>query len=382
MLDLKPTLAMAICTQAKGRCVQSFHRTNGEVICAVTLSPTSRSKASTRPILRVPAGPPHWVATHLAYASPPSGYGFGHHNHNDHDKLGAVSSENAICSNIGLNTLRKGGNAADSLIATNLCVGVVAPWHSGIAGGGFMLVRSSSGAYEFVDFRETAPAASFQDMYNNNTNASLVTGLASGVPGELKGLQHLYEKYASKRLSWYDLVMPAVEVARDGYPVGADMVRYMATATAGIENFLVINPSYAIDFAPNGTLLGLGDTITRKRYAATLHTIAEQGVGAFYTGPIAVSNGGIMTLADLKNYSVAIRRPGQISYRDFKIHSTTAPSSGSVVLAVMKVIEGYKKIGQAATINESTHLFDEALRFAYGQRALLADPGFNSSIDA
>lgn len=88
-----------------------------------------------------------------------------------------------------------------------------------------------------------------------------------------------------------------------------------------------------------------------------------------------------MTLADLKDYAVAIREPGEITYRDYKIHSTTAPSSGSVVLAVMKIIEGYKDIGQAVTLNESTHLFDEALRFAYGMRTQLGDPSFNSSID-
>lgn len=124
-------------------------------------------------------------------------------------------------------------------------------------------------------------------MYNNNTNASLYGGLASGVPGELRGIYHLHEQYGSNKISWYDLVMPAVNVARCGFPVGADMVRYMASATAGRENFLVTRPSYAIDFAPNGTLVGLGDIFTRKRYADTLESIAERGPDAFYTGPIA-----------------------------------------------------------------------------------------------
>jgi len=112
-------------------------------------------------------------------------------------------------------------------------------------------------------------------MYVNNTNSSIYTGLASGVPGELRGLERLHKGYASK--SWKSLVMPAVKVARYGFPVTADLVRYMASATAGIDNFLVNDPTWAIDFAPNGTLLGLNDTITRRRYADTLESIAKRG---------------------------------------------------------------------------------------------------------
>lgn len=94
------------------------------------------------------------------------------------NKLGAVASESSVCSEIGINTLKKGGNAADALVATQFCIGVIGMYHSGIGGGGFMLVRGSDGQYEFIDFRETAPAAAFQDMYNNNTDASLYGGLA------------------------------------------------------------------------------------------------------------------------------------------------------------------------------------------------------------
>ena len=249
-----------------------------------------------------------------------------------------------------------------------------------------MLARSGNGSFEFIDFRETAPALSTQDMYNNNTNSSIYTGLASGVPGELRGLAHLHQNYGI--LPWEQLVMPAVSVARDGFPVTPDLVRYMASAVSGIDNFLVNNPTWAIDFAPNGTLLGLGDTITRRRYADTLETIAKRGPDAFYTGPIAETfintiqrNGGIMTLEDLKNYTVAIREPAAIDYRGFKIRSGSAPSSGTVAMSVMKIIEGYSTIGEAATLNVSTHLFDEALRFAYGQRSELGDPLFVEGMD-
>lgn len=250
-------------------------------------------------------------------------------------------------------------------------------------------VRGSNGLYEFIDFRETAPAAAFQDMYNENVNLSLYGGLArygsaslcwrrranletSGVPGELRGLERLHKGYG--KLPWPQVMQPAIDVARNGFTVTQDLVNQEESAIAGGPNFLVEDPSFAVDFAPNGTVLGLNETITRKRYADTLETIAEHGPDAFYTGPIANATiqalqgaGGTMTLEDLKNYTVAIRKPAQIDYRGFKLTACSAPSSGTVAMSVMKAVEGYSDFGQAAVINLTTHRLDEAIRFAYGE---------------
>ena len=98
--------------------------------------------------------------------------------HHQTNKLGATASESAVCSKIGVGLLKHGGNAADALVGTVACVGVIGMYHSGLGGGGFMLVRASNGSYTFIDFRETAPAAAFQDMYNNDTDLSLYGGLA------------------------------------------------------------------------------------------------------------------------------------------------------------------------------------------------------------
>lgn len=98
--------------------------------------------------------------------------------HYGEGKMGAVASESAICSKIGRDLLLKGGNAADALVGTTFCVGTIGMYHSGIGGGGFMLVRGPDGQYENIDFRETAPAAAFRDMYNSNPNASMIGGLA------------------------------------------------------------------------------------------------------------------------------------------------------------------------------------------------------------
>ncbi|KAL2408003.1 Glutathione hydrolase proenzyme [Exophiala dermatitidis] len=303
------------------------------------------------------------------------------------DSQGAVASESNICSHIGIDLLRQGGNAADALVGTVFCIGVVGMYHSGIGGGGFMIVRSANGSYEFIDFRETAPAAAFQDMYNNNTNASIFGGLASGVPGEVRGLAHLHDNYG--KLPWKQVMQGAIKTARYGWTVNADLVRYMksANASALVPNFLVDDPNWAIDFAPNGTLVGLGDTITRKRYADTLEAIAERGPDAFYEGPIAEATiaalqaqNGTMTLEDLKNYTVAIRPPANITYRGYRLFSCSAPSSGEVALSTLKILEGYSDFFADGQTNLSTHRLDEAIRFAYGERTNLGDPSFVANL--
>lgn len=195
----------------------------------------------------------------------------------------------------------------------------------------------------------------------------------SGVPGEIRGLEHLHKKYGS--LPWATLMQPAIRMARNGFAVSTDLVKYMNLAVSGGEDFLSKDPNWALDFAPNGTRLGLGDTITRKRYADTLETIAKRGPDAFYSGPIAETMinaiqaaNGTMTVEDLKNYTVAIRNTSQIDYRGYTITSTTAPSSGVVALSILKILSTYKGLfGSEKSVNISTHRMDEAMRFGYGE---------------
>ncbi|KAJ4203229.1 hypothetical protein NW767_005341 [Fusarium falciforme] len=261
-------------------------------------------------------------------------------------------------------------------------------YHSGIGGGGFMLIhkptrKQDASPYEFVDFRETAPAAATEDMFKDNVNASIYGGQASGVPGELRGLEHLHKKYG--RLPWAKLVQPSINVARYGFPVHGDLVKFMKTTYTKFENesFLVTDPAWSIDFAPSGSLLKLGEKITRKRYADFLEAIAVNGADVFYEGAFADAmvktlkqKGGIMTTEDVKNYSVVIREPSQINYRGGKITSGSAPSSGAVAATIMNILSGYDFIGDPIRVNESTHLIDEAMKFGYGMRSNLGDPSF------
>ncbi|KAJ3744073.1 gamma-glutamyltranspeptidase [Lentinula detonsa] len=301
---------------------------------------------------------------------------------------GGIATEAAPCTDIGINILQQGGNAADAIIASGLCVGVISAYHSGVGGGGFMLVRfnkdDGSHDYEMIDFRETMPAAGTEYMYVNNSNpdASFLGGLSVGVPGDLRGWEMLHQRHGSQ--PWEDLVLPAINLARNGFEVNVDL----AAALQGVD-FITQDAIWAESYAPNGTVLVEGDICYRKRYANTLEKIAKYGVDAFYTGEIAVNtastvyqSNGIMTTDDLAGYRAIVRQPRNITYRNTRIFSTVAPSSGTVVLSALKIFEGFN--GNASdsdpAINLTTHRLVEATRFAYGQRTEYGDPAFTPNV--
>ncbi|UNI19812.1 hypothetical protein JDV02_005963 [Purpureocillium takamizusanense] len=305
-----------------------------------------------------------------------------------HGSLGAVASEAAECSAIGRDLMARGGNAADALVGTTFCVGVIGMYHSGIGGGGFAMIRDAHGNYEAVDFREAAPAAAHQDMYQGNVNGSIVGGLAVGVPSEVRGLEYIHKKYGV--LPWTTVMQGAIHVARNGFKVTSDTVGYMKSGVAGREfNYLSQDPSFAQDFAPNGTLLGEGDIMVRKRYADTLQKIAEQGGDAFYKGEIAEAmvkyiqqTNGSMTLDDLSSYEVLSRPVKSVRYRGVDLHTVGAPASGAVCLNILKTMEQFDLPDRGGDVNLTAHRFAEAMRFAYGSRVELGDPDYVDGVRA
>lgn len=201
-------------------------------------------------------------------------------------------------------------------------------------------------------------------------------------------MEYLHKNYG--KLPWATVMAPAIKLNTEGFKVSKDLVDYMAegqdSSNTIYGNFLSTDPNWAIDFAPTGKLVQEGDIMTRKRYGATLQSIATYGADAFYSGPIGNATiqalkkqGGTMTLTDLKNYSVAIREPSQITYRGFRITSGTAPSSGEVTVSIMKYIEAFD-MGDPAQINVSTHRIDEAMRWAYSERTHLGDPYYDPGV--
>ncbi|KAF9517931.1 hypothetical protein BS47DRAFT_1325784 [Hydnum rufescens UP504] len=307
---------------------------------------------------------------------------------------GAVACEAQVCSDVGASILKLGGNAADAMVATVLCVGTVDGHHSGIGGGGFALVRSPTGRFTMIDFRETAPALSNETMYSNNPNphASTVGGLAVGVPGELRGLEYLHKNYG--KLPWKTLFQPAIKLARDGFILSPQI----AGGIASIGSTILNDSSFRAVYSRNGTLLKSGDTAYRPTYARTLEAIATSGSDVFYdkrswiarASVRAVKNSkaqrGILSLQDLHDYKVEIREPANINYRGYKLTSTVAPSSGTVVLSALNILDGYNltyydnALGIKSDSNLTAHRLVESMKYAYGQRTTLGDPKFVGNV--
>ena len=197
----------------------------------------------------------------------------------------------------------------------------------------------------------------------------------STVPGELKGLYYVHEKYGL--LPWSTLFQPAVKLARDGFPVSDDFATAMRLASE-YSDFLSEDPAWAKDFAPNGTRLGPGDIMTRKRYSRTLDAVAKGGPDGFYRGPVAGATvralrktNGTMTLEDLERYQAVSRAPVEIPYKDFRLYGCGCPASGAVALSVLKVLEGYDDYWDDQHLR--VHRLDEAIRFGYAKVGLSSE---------
>ncbi|TFK89119.1 gamma-glutamyltranspeptidase [Polyporus arcularius HHB13444] len=294
---------------------------------------------------------------------------------------GAVASENELCSQIGVNTMKAGGNAVDAAVSTTLCIGVVNMFSSGIGGGGFMTVRlpptAANGTSEVftIDFRETAPALSNKTMYLGNPDLSRWGGLAVGVPGELRGLEEAHRRWGT--LPWKDLVKPAAELAK-GWTVQRELEHR-------IEMFspLMLNvPDWRAVFAPDGQLLKEGQVIRRTNLSRTLEIIAREGPDAFYKGPIAdaivdkvKATGGILSHEDLENYQAIVRPALQGSYRGRKIYTPHAPTSGPVLLHMLNLMEHYPDLVHDGRTLLNVHRFIEAMNTRIG------DPAFHDHVE-
>jgi gamma-glutamyltranspeptidase/glutathione hydrolase len=298
-----------------------------------------------------------------------------------HETLGAVASAGDVCSRVGTTTMQRGGNAVDAALATDFCLGVTHMWIAGLGGGGYSIIRDSTGKTECVDFRETAPAASNRDMYNNNPNASTVGGLASGVPGELRGMEYIHKRYG--KLSWEAIIQPALGLARNGFTINTLLYSAMTDAIKdnGGENFFVNNADWAKIFAPNGTMLGVGDTVLMEDYANLLESVAINSADAFYTGPIAAkianqvqASGGILTTKDLQAYDVKTSTPLEITYGDYKIKACHATSGGSIVLSTMNTFQQFPGRDNSQNMNVSLHRLVEAMRFGYAMVSRRMEP--------
>jgi gamma-glutamyltranspeptidase/glutathione hydrolase len=301
-----------------------------------------------------------------------------------------VASQHPLASQIGINILKKGGNAVDAAIAVGLALAVVYPEAGNIGGGGFMLCRRADGQVFAIDYREMAPKAATRDMYIGSDGkliegegSSTIGYRASGVPGTLAGFDLAFKKYGSGKIRWRDLVEPARQIAQNGYV----LTDRLADLFVSYKKHLAKYPDSNRIFLNNGNFYKEGDLFRQPELAQTLGRIATQGAREFYTGRTAQliaedmkANNGLITLDDLKSYQAKERTPLRGTYRGHEIITMPPPSSGGIVLLqVLNMIEDrdVKSLGYNSAAKY--HLIAEAMRRSFADRAeFMADPDFQN----
>ncbi|HZE72088.1 MAG TPA: gamma-glutamyltransferase [Pyrinomonadaceae bacterium] len=295
-------------------------------------------------------------------------------------KHGVVASTSEIASQVGVDVLKRGGNAVDAAIAVAFALAVTHPAAGNLGGGGFMMIRLSSGKSTAIDYREMAPAAAHRDIYLDKDGkliegegGSLVGFRAAGIPGTVRGMELALKKYGSGKLSWSQLIEPARRLAANGFPVN----RNLARSLRGSDEYLSQYKETKRIYLKGGEFYEEGELFRQPDLAATFARLQRSGPDEFYEGQTArlivadmKRHNGLMTMADLHGYVAKERAPLRGSYRGHEVISMPPPSSGGTVLIEMlNILEGYKLNELDASSSERYHLMVEAMRRAFADRA-------------
>jgi len=292
---------------------------------------------------------------------------------------GMVASTNEIASQVGVDIMKRGGNAVDAAIAVAFALAVTHPAAGNLGGGGFMMIRLKNGKTTAIDYREMAPAAVTRNIYlDKNGNliegegGSLVGYRAAGVPGTVRGMELALKKYGSGKLSWAQLIEPARLLA------GGFTVTYaLANSLRGNNDYLSQYPETKRIYLNGGKFYREGEIFRQPDLAATFGRLQRVGPNEFYEGQTATliaddikRHNGVMTLADLRGYMAKEREPLRGRYRGYEVISMPPPSSGGAVLIEMlNILEGYELGKLDAGSSERYHLMTEAMRRAFADRA-------------
>ena len=292
-----------------------------------------------------------------------------------------VVSARKDASDIGVEIMKKGGNAFDAMIGVQLALSVSHPTAGNIAGGGFMVYKLKDGTDGTLDFRETAPADSSEKMYQDEDGnvipgLSSIGGLAVGVPGTVSAIFEIHKKFGSLPIE--ELFQPSIELAEKGYLV----TKYLEDElNEKRDDFIKLNGKNSLYSKEYKS----GDTIFNKMYANTLREIMNKGADGFYKGKVAEDmietisqSGGIMTMEDLSEYQSVWRDPVRFKYKGYDIISMSFPSSGGVILGqMMKAIENFDLSKIKHNSPEYVQLLTEIERRAFADRSdLMGDPDF------
>jgi gamma-glutamyltranspeptidase/glutathione hydrolase len=295
-------------------------------------------------------------------------------------KHGMVASTNEVASRVGVEIMKRGGNAVDAAIAVAFALAVTHPAAGNLGGGGFMMIRLKDGRTTAIDYREMAPAAAHRDVYlDKNGNliegegGSLVGYRAAGVPGTVRGMELALKKYGSGKLTWSQVVEPARQLAANGFTVTYDLARSLHGSREYLSKYAESNRIYL----RNGRFYKEGELFRQPELAATFARLQRSGPNEFYEGETArliaadmKRNNGLMTLEDLRGYVAKERTPLRGNYRGYEIISMPPPSSGGAVLIEMlNILEGYDLNKLDASSSDRYHLMAEAMRRAFADRS-------------
>ncbi|MGB8507778.1 MAG: gamma-glutamyltransferase, partial [Pyrinomonadaceae bacterium] len=287
---------------------------------------------------------------------------------------------NKLASTVGVDVLRRGGNAVDAAIAVAFALAVTYPAAGNLGGGGFMMIRLRDGRVTAIDYREMAPASAVRNVYLDREGnllkgegSSTVGYRASGVPGTVAGMELALKKYGSGKFTWAQLVEPARRLAGEGFQLSYNLARSLHAQNENMEPYAESKRIYQ-----NGRkFYEEGDVWRQPDLAATFARLQRFGAREFYEGRTARliaedmrRGGGLVTLDDLKNYVAKERTPLRSTYRGYEVISMPPPSSGGAVLIEMlNILEGYDLKHMGATSSERYHLTTEAMRRAFADRA-------------
>ncbi|MFC2168006.1 gamma-glutamyltransferase [Acidobacteriota bacterium] len=291
---------------------------------------------------------------------------------------GMVVSVDRFASQVGLDILKKGGNAVDAAVAVGFALAVTFPAAGNIGGGGFMIIRHpETGESVAVDFREMAPGLATSTMYLDEEgeierSKSIVGHLAVGIPGTVKGFDLALKTYG--KLSWKEVIEPAIRLANEGFVLTGSRASSFNNLRERTENSSELVKVFS---KPDGTDFEEGDIFVQQELAISLKHIAEDGPDAFYLGSIAdmivsdmEKHGGLITKEDLANYQAHLRKPLKGNYRGFEIVSMPSPSSGGTVLIEMlNILEGFELGKMKRFAPQTVHLIAEAMKLAFLDRA-------------
>ncbi len=301
----------------------------------------------------------------------------------------AVAADHPLASRAGAEVLAAGGNAADAAAATMLALGVASPASSGLGGGGFALYyRASDQTLHYYDFREQAPAAATDEMFERRegdddetaANRSRAGGLAVGVPGEPAGVFKLIDELGSGDVSRAQIVAPALRYAREGFETSSTIERFSRWLAAPLR----ADPVFGRWFPAGSEVIPAGTRVTNPAHARTLQTLARRGADGFYRGAIAREivrrvreQGGVMTLEDLAAYRVAVREPLVAEHFGFRWAIAPPPSAGGVTMhASLSLLERWLPPSYRTQDNPYfRHALAESWKGPYQDRQLyLGDP--------